>query len=75
MAPNCKLLKHILCGEWIDKWRVIHTVECYIGINMNKLLLYGVMWMTVTKEVSYKRVYTVQFHLYQVQKKAILFYL
>lgn len=59
LAPNYKLLKHILWGEWIDKWGFIHTVEYYMGTIMNKLLLYGVKWMTVTKEACYKKVYTV----------------
>jgi len=54
LAPNWKLLKHILWGEWIDKWGFIHTVEHYIAKRKNKLLLYGAMWMNVAKEASYE---------------------
>ena len=54
MAPNWKPLKHILWGEWTDKWEFIHTVEYYIARRRNELLLYGITWVNVTKEASYK---------------------
>lgn len=53
----------------MDKLWYTHRMGYHTATRMNKLRpLFRVIDINVTKEASYKTLYTVWFHLYKVQK-------
>lgn len=61
--PRCSL-----AGEWLNKRSYIHTMEYYLAIKKNQLLIHTQLgWILkqicCMKQVSPERLHSLQFHL------------
>lgn len=58
-------------GEWINKTRCTHTMECYSTLKIKGFLIYATTWMNheniiLSEKTNHRKANTKLFHLYKV---------
>lgn len=72
-SSKWKQSKEQSTDEWIKRLWNIHTMEDYLDIKKNEVLIQAAMWMNLenvklVKGASYRRSHTVQFYLYRLSR-------